>query len=272
MPTFAFYRSLYGEDFIVESINSVLPYVDRVYMLLANQTWGGAVKCTYGGREIFYPEAFDRLPQIMRDMEGRSSKIKVIPAYNPLNKNMAQWALGVISSIERPTRLLFMEPDMVWNTEQLERFFKIYNEGSMRTLTAGQIELWRKPNWRVPYRAGRASSFLWDIEAPDRSGDIETTDAMVHNLGFCVSDRAMFWKHMIGLGISGPLRDSMPNEMWFERTWLNWHPITNNRNLEIALGAESNLSHAEPCSLPLPHLLAEGIAKGKWPWLVDRIG
>lgn len=283
--TIAFYRSLYGEDFFQESVESVIDHVDKVYMLLAHQTWGGATKCTYHGRTVYYPEVFDRLGEIALNMERRSSKVRVVHAYNPLNKETPQWALRVIQDDinelrlhhvatpnQPPTWLLFMEPDMAWKRDQLDRFFEIYNAGKMRTLTAGQVELWRKLSWRVPYRAGRASSFLWDVTDNSRSGDLETTEAMVHNLGFCVSDRAMFWKHMIGLGISGPLQDSMPNEDWLEKTWLSWHPTLNNHGLEIAKGREANLEHAIANLTELPEPIIKGVAAGKWPWLLDRVG
>jgi len=272
MPTFAFYRSLYGEDFFRESVASVIDHVDGVFMLLADVPWGRVDRCTYRDRTIFFPRVIDSLRAICEDMERRSSKFRVINAFNPLNKDMAQWALSEIRQVAQPTRLLFMEPDMVWEKGALERFFELYNAGSMKVLVAGQVELWRKFGWRVPYRAGRASSFLWDIEDASRSGDLETTEAVVHNLGFCVSDRAMFWKHMLGLGISKPLQDSMPNEDWFERTWLNWDPITNNRNLEIAKGSESNLTHAEQNQSVLPKLLTDGLHEGKWDWMERRIG
>ena len=134
---------------------------------------------------------------------------------------------------------------MVWRMDQLQNFIERFNKSTYRTITASQVEIWRRLNWRVPPRAGRAASFLWDVTSETRVGDVEVED-YVHNFGFAVTERSMFWKHMLGIGISGPLKDSPPNENWFEKVWLTWHPVTNNRNLEISKGAEHNLSHAYP--------------------------
>jgi hypothetical protein len=263
----AFYRCLYGEDFFPESINSIIDAVDHVFILLADRPWGDADRCVYRGSTIYFPSIIDNLPQTVRSAAA-IEKVTVISAYNPLNRDMAGWALTTISHHSpRPiNKLLFMEPDMVWDTGQLNKFIQIYDASNYRTMTASQIELWRTFKWRVPRRSGRSGPFLWELSSQTRFGDIETSEASVHNLGFCVSDRAMFWKHMIGLGISGPLQDSMPNEEWFEKIWLNWHPTSNNKNLEISRGAEHNLTHAFKHDETLPVLLQSS----RWPWLIER--
>ena len=161
---------------------------------------------------------------------------------------------------------------MVWHPQQLTSFIRFYDDSSYKLVTAGQVELWRRFDWRVPYRPGRAASFILDLTQP-RLGNHETADIQVHNLGFCVSDRNMFWKHMVGLGISGPLKDSIPNEAWFEQKWLGWHPKTNNQDMEISLGAERNIPYAVPYPQEeLPHYLLDGMSLEKWPWLKERVG
>lgn len=265
----AYYRCLYGEDFIVESIGSVINHVDKVFVLLADKPWGEVDRCVYRGSTIFYPEIIDKLPHIVKHLAQHNSKIEVIPAFNVLNRDQAGWAESIIANHLgfRPNTLLFMEPDMVWREDQLCAFIQHFTSSTLRTITASQCELWRRLDYRVPPRAGRAASFLWDVTSTSRSGDLEVQE-YVHNLGFCVSDRAMFWKHMLGIGISGPLKDSPPNEDWFEKVWLGWHPETNNRNLEISKGAEHNLSHAYP--YPLDELPESIRKRAHEPWIANR--
>jgi hypothetical protein len=57
----------------------------------------------------------------------------------------------------------------------------------------------------------------------------------------------MYWKHLTALAFSRIVGDSLPNESWYEEKWLNWNPITNNRNLEISLGYEWTIPSAIPC-------------------------
>ncbi len=68
----------------------------------------------------------------------------------------------------------------------------------------------------------------------------------VYNFGFAVSEKTMYWKHMTAIGFSQKIKDSPPNEDWYEEKWLNWNPSL--RNLEISRGSE----HLIPMAIPMP--------------------
>ena len=81
---------------------------------------------------------------------------------------------------------------------------------------------------------------------------IEILEAEVHNFGFAVSPKVMYWKHMTALGFSKVIKDCQPNEGWLSK-WLTWDLETNNKDLEISRGYEHIISHAfkyDPAGLP----------------------
>jgi hypothetical protein len=84
--------------------------------------------------------------------------------------------------------------------------------------------------------------------------------AITHNLGFCVSRKSMYWKHLLALAFSNPLGDSAPDENWLDEKWLTWHPVHNNRHLEIAKG----YSHLIPRAVPYPYSELPELIQERW--------
>ncbi len=90
---------------------------------------------------------------------------------------------------------------------------------------------------------------LKELPVTGKNGSVKwilKLDAEVHNCGFCVSENAMYWKHLTGIAFAKTIKDSIPNENWYEDKWLNWDFKRNNENLEISKGYESDIPAAIP--------------------------
>ena len=80
---YAIYRCLYGEDFVQESIKSIEPYVDKIFVFWTNKAWGNATECTYKGRLVRFPEKFDNIVEKVQLLNN--SKIEIKPQTDDMN-------------------------------------------------------------------------------------------------------------------------------------------------------------------------------------------
>jgi hypothetical protein len=53
------YRILYGEDFIEDSIISLINYVDKVFVFWDDVPWGDVKQATYKGKTVQIPKKID---------------------------------------------------------------------------------------------------------------------------------------------------------------------------------------------------------------------
>jgi len=58
----AFYRVLYGLDFLRESIESIYPHVDRIIVFHTNRVWGDCATVQFEGKEVIFPDCFEAIP------------------------------------------------------------------------------------------------------------------------------------------------------------------------------------------------------------------
>lgn len=260
----AVYRILYGEDFIAESVRSVLPFVDDVYVFWTDRTWGPQVVSGSGepmdGWKDGLVEArlpamlvYDHVPDPMNQ-------------YTHLANDVLRGSLGV-----RPDEILFVEPDHVFRSDQLAAGLEELRSKGLRCASFRQVEMWRNDHtkpcrlWCIPERPERTGAVLWslrgDLMPPTRrqgepvDGPLPRLDAYVHNLGFCVSEKTMRLKHECALWFSKAIGDSIPNDRWVDEKWLSWDPETNNRDLEISRGYEHTIPYAVPYTGELPEVL-----------------
>lgn len=253
MNTVAVYRVLYGEDFIKESIESILPHVDHVYVVKAEKPWGHTLGVTYKGQWVDWPEKFDNTREKIAELN--SEKVTIIDDYWPTPRNQLTHIVNdLILPRCKPDSVVFIEPDHVFTKKQAEAAFSCWDIYSGVQASTKQVELWRTPAFAVPERPRRTSVVFHRIFG-QRMGEtgfngasegIHRLPATVHNLGFCLSEKTMYWKHLTALAFSRIVGDSPPNKDWYESKWLNWDFKTNNQNLEISLGYEWMIPHAEP--------------------------
>lgn len=254
----AVYRCLYGEDFIQESIRSILPHVDRIAVVIAPRPWGASAGVTYRGLYYGWPAKFDDLRE--RVLELQEPKIEIIDDFYPTpfgqHDHLVQNVLALLGYL--PADIMFIEPDHVFEDGEAARTFARWRASSSPVGATSQIEWWAppgyKPEWRVPERPARASVLFYrDVPAGKKLPPTYPVEVVgeVHNLGFCMSEKVMFLKHLTAIAFSSEIADCAPNVDWFEQKWLGWHPWENNHNLEITATLEHLIPRALPCDLQL---------------------
>ena len=149
---YALYRCLYGEDFIQESINSVIDYVDKVFVFWTDKAWGGTDRCTYKGEEILFPSKFDRILDKINDLDN--PKIELVHAHtnSPFNQFTHFVNDILLERYDRPDTLIILEVDHVFRKDQLEKCLEIFESSDMDCATTRQVELWKTFDFRIPER------------------------------------------------------------------------------------------------------------------------
>lgn len=233
----AIYRLLYGEEFIEQSIRSILDHVTRVYVYYTNKPWTKPKGVMYRGEWVEFPAQFDKAAQVVRDMN--EPKIRLINNYFPTPFNQFSYLVYETVRVFGPVdEVLIIEPDMV---------MKKWPTGYRSPSATPQTEWW-KTDYKIPQRARPGPIFLkppvsetgangWPANMP-----VEWNDGEADNYGFCLSDQAMYWKHLTAMAFSPKIGDSIPNPDWYEDVWLKWTPEM--KNLEISLGRESAIPFA----------------------------
>ena len=82
---YAIYRLLYGEDFIKESIESILDHVDKIFIFWSKYPFYKVRYVNYLGEDIKFPKKWDNSLEIIKSIE--SDKIVIIEKHYKTNKN-----------------------------------------------------------------------------------------------------------------------------------------------------------------------------------------
>lgn len=265
----AVYRCMYGEDFVQESIRSIIHNVDKVFIFWTNKPWGNATGCIYKGKEVIFPDKFDNILEKINKLNN--PKIELVEQTKDMNERSIPQNLYttiinnfIIPKIGKPQLIIIPEVDHVFKYDQIDGAIKDFIDSGLTTAKTRQVELWRYPNYRIAERPNRIGVVFWNMKhingliRTGGNGEIESmpvVNKFVHNLGFAVSEKVMYWKHMTALGFSKTIHDSIPSEDWFDM-WLNWDYITNNKDLEISKNYRHTISHAYPYNIDeLPELI-----------------
>lgn len=231
MKSAAVYRVLYGEDFIEESIHSVLNAVDKVYVFWTNKVWGDCKAVKYNGEIVKFPEKFDNAVEIVKGID--SPKIELIEHYHPTPHG--QFTELVNHYVDADVVILIEHDQII---EDARTALDEFNSSDRIAATLPQIEYWKTKEYRIPDRY-RPGPIFWKTPLPHTRPNgapgwvlpwLQSTIA--HNYGFCVSDKTMYWKHLTALAFSPKIGDSLPREDWYEEVWLKWTPEM--ENLEIS--------------------------------------
>ena len=283
MKRIAVYPSvLYGEDYIVESIESVLPYVDRVFVVMMTRPWGETAGVVYQNLWVAWPGnrhgyKFDETRE--RVIAMNEPRVQILEAYkfDPWNR----WGFGVNDIVREregvvADEVVILDPDCVFSPDEAQKTFAEW-EARKEILWAQpqQVETWRTLNWEVTrprcmVSLHRGDLSLLSTKDAKRRPLMHALKGTVHNLGFSVSEAAMRWKHLVSLAFSPVIGESLPNESWYEEKWLNWKPEV--RDLEVSVGCEA----AIPCArlydtMPVPKSVKQRFAqlveeeKIRWP-------
>ena len=249
------YRALYGEDFVQYSIRSILPYVDKVFVFWDDTPWGDVQSCNYKGEQIVFPKKFDSTVELIGYMNEPKITLLYDHRFNNVNQFTHLVNQRILPGYEKPDEILVIEVDQVFRKDEIEKAFTEFRECNLLCAKTRQVEVWRGFDYRVPEREYRTGAVLWNLRDLDKlpptqrqaEGEgMQSLQAKVHNFGFAISPKVMYWKHLTALAFSQIIGDSQPNEAWLEDKWLSWHPETNNSNLEISKGFE----HVIPKVIP----------------------
>lgn len=249
-------RCLYGEDFVQQSIKSIDPLMDKIFVFWDDTSWGDIHSCIYKGNKIEFPKKFDNTVDKIKELNNP----KVILIYDHVKNNIGQYTRIVNDFIlpyyQKPDYILFFEVDMVFRKDQLYKAFEEFMKKDYLVAAISQIEMWYDLKHRIPDRF-RLGACIWDMNKVDKmpptfrlanpagpDGIPPFLNAYNHNLGYSCSKKVMYWKHVLTIGSSPIIGDSIPNEDWYEETWLKWDYNTNNKNLEVAKDAAFEIQRA----------------------------
>ena len=223
------YRIHYGFQFIYESIKSVYNWADEIIVVVSREPWYKEKYIKYLNEDVklVHPE----------NMEYHINNLSHIPKVRvnieEFNTPKNQW--GILINRYSNDYVLTMEPDMIFTDVNILN--TLLQDSPI--IFVNQLEYWRNEYWRIPQRT-RAGPVLYKNPNNIITGfsnvanNIPTTKSstITLNYGFCFNPEIMLYKHLLALGFSKQIGDSIPSETWYRDKWLNWTPQT--KNLEIS--------------------------------------
>ncbi len=280
VKTVAFYRLLYGADFLKESLDSIYPYVDKIIIFHTNKVWKGIESVTYFGKQVYIPHAIDNSLDIVKDYSDKhdpGQKISVFTDYFDSPANQITHLINTKIMVNyNPEFVLYVEPDEVWRQDNIRKLLQKPKE-NRRILgcNVSRIEFWKSHQHAFRYESWRQRLYVMNNTAyggavnrrslkftncggSEQGQTINCPDCDLHHFAYACSARTVWWKHITGLGFS-PGIDSIPNESWFEDVWLPWDfEINRTKGLCPSVGYEMNIPDVEPYPFDqLPEALQE---------------
>ena len=147
---YAVYRLLYGEDFIKESIESIIDHVDKIFIFWSNKPFQSVEKVIFKGEEIFFPDKFDNSVEIVKNI--KSDKIVLIERHFNENTNSftTMYNEHIAVDYDECDILMMIEVDHVFRKDQLELALDEFISGDVPAATTEQWEIWKGFNHCVP--------------------------------------------------------------------------------------------------------------------------
>jgi tetratricopeptide (TPR) repeat protein len=240
---YAVYRCLYGEDFIQESIKSISDHVDKIFVFWDDTPRGNITECIYKGEVVKFPEKFDGVVDKIRELDN--PKVELIHDHPDSDENFLTHFVNdiILPNHKKPSIILYLEVDHVFRSDQIKKAIDEFMENDYLFATTEQIEMWKDLYHRLPEREDKVGVVFCNFgklrKMPDtlKHGGIVVMpklSAYVHNFGFAVSEKAMYWKHLSAIAFSQKFGGSAPYEDWYEEKWLKWDYETNNENLDVS--------------------------------------
>ena len=235
---YALYRIHYGLDFLEKSINSIIDDVDMIFIYWSKQPWYKDCKNL--------PPMNENVKEYCKRWNG---KVNVIEREFDLPSGQyTQMYSDMITGHTIPKKVLMMEPDMVWDKEQLKKALQLTDA----EVSFKQIEFWKNEEWYIKRTSGRErpGPTLYN-HAPGLTGkgtasnqQLVNNDIYCYNYGFCLSKEVMKYKFEVAVQSSKYYKDSIPSKDWYEKKWLNWTPET--EDLEMSEAHKHYIKKAHP--------------------------
>jgi len=267
MTVYACYRVLYGEDFLRESVESIIDSTDKVFIFWTDTPRGDPKKVLYKGESIQLSYPFDGVKGIVEQLAAKyPSKVEVIYDKGLTDINQfTHWMNDIIlPNYKRPDTACLVEYDHIYHRGDFNKAIQLFKKSGLTCASTHPVEHWVEPRYIVPPRPSRLCTMFWNMNRTEvipptsRHANLERTDFVdfwTHNFGFCISPENMFWKHLLCIASSAITGDSKPREDWYDK-WLNWQE--GDRNLDVSIGAESSIPYAMPFDVgQLPEIIRE---------------
>jgi hypothetical protein len=273
---YGLYRTLYGGDFIKESVLSVIDTLDKIFIFWSDTPRGSVSQVIYKGEKIELRFPFDDIIDKIKYLKNLfPNKVELIYDKGETDWNQVTYLTNtyILPNYIKPSILTFLEHDHIYKNNGFSIALTLFLQSRYQVATTIPLELWRTPLYYCfPIRKNRTCGTFWNMEnlnilpptmqlGDPQTGNLGKLDFYTHNLGFCMSERSMYWKHLITIAnskFSGNDGDSQPNPDWYDK-WLNWEydsPL--NKNLEISLGYENQIECAKPYLVnELPEIIRE---------------
>jgi Tfp pilus assembly protein PilF len=262
---YAVYRCLYGEDFLLESIKSIGGLADKIFIFWDNGPWGNATECVYKGEAVKFPEKLDKVLEKIKGLND--PKIELIYDHRDTNDNQLTHFVNdiILPKYEKPSMILFLEVDHVFRQDQIKEAVEEFMEKDYVFATTDQVEVWKGLRHRLQERPNKTGVVLCNLRKLDKMpatmkhGGVlvmPKLSAYVHNFGFALSEKVMYWKHLLSISAPQKFGDAIPSENWYEEKWLKWNYESNNDNLGIS-EQDKNLKAVPYDVNELPELIKE---------------
>jgi Tfp pilus assembly protein PilF len=241
-PVYAVYRCLYGEDFIQESINSIAGHVDKIFVFWDDTPPGNATRCVYKGKSVTFPKKFDDVVDKVRSLDN--PRIELIYNHQDTADNQLTHLVNdiILPHHEKPAILISLEADHVFRDDQIRKAIDEFIEKDCVFASTSLIEVWKGLKHRLPDRPAKVGAIFSNLSklnkmpATLKHGGVlvmPKLSAFAHSFGFAVSEKLMYWKHLLSIAAAQKTGGSIPSEDWYEEKWLKWDFESNNENLEI---------------------------------------
>jgi Tfp pilus assembly protein PilF len=240
---YAVYRCLYGEDFIQESLKSITDHVDKIFIFWDDTPWGDVTECVYKGETIKFPMKFDNVVDKIRELDNPKIELLYDHQYTAENQLTHFMNDVILPKYKKPSVVLFLGADHVFRSDQMKKAVEEFREKEYVFATTDQVEVWKGFRHRLPERQNEVGAIFCNLgklekmPATLKHGGLlvmPKLSAYVHNFGFAVSEKTMYWKHLVSIAVSRKFGDPVPPEDWYEEKWIRWNYESNNENLEIS--------------------------------------
>jgi tetratricopeptide (TPR) repeat protein len=240
---YAVYRCLYGEDFVQESIKSINDHVDKIFVFWDDTPQGHVTECLYKGKTIKFPKIFDNVVEKIKELNN--PKIELIYDHQDTDENQLTHFVNdiILPNYKKPSIILFLDVNQVFHSDQIKNAIDEFIDEDYLFATTEQIEMWKDLYHRLPDRPDKVGVIFCNLSKLDKMPEtlkhggiavMPKLSATVHNFGFAVSDKAMYWRHLLSIAIAQKYGGTVPFENWYEEKWLKWDYETNNESLDIS--------------------------------------
>lgn len=258
----------YGIDFIKKSVESIIEDVDHIFIFFSKNPWIVNDKMVYKNKLIDFPVNPENVEEYLNVNFINNTKISILnfECQTPLNQFGLMYEQSLKLLKKTPNKVLFMEPDMIFPENGLKLLlYELKIKFWLDFISTKEIELWKINNsfkkkcYRVPYRKrSGGGAMLWNTTKKIKTGfSPKDYKKKIHfswlveilNMGFCINDKTMFYKFLIGLVYTKKIGDSLMNENWYDEKWKNWNIDT--VNIEQSKGAEHRIPKIIDYKIPM---------------------